>query len=275
MIQVRGRALPRRTTAHLALLLAVLLLGVACSDAPTEKEIAMADDGVDPSIVSVFTAEELLPAVQELGTLFLIDHPGTTFQYTAKGADVLSERVNEGVRPSVWIDRAEVLAPFATGGGATGPAQPVGDDVMLFVVWEEYTGPRPTLEDFGSGDGPAKTGLCDAAVPCGRGAAAVLEREGITPEPDAVFEDGRTVVGRMADRTIDTSLIYRSDAARVYTKFEYIPLPDPTVGSATYQSISLREAPVAQEFQSWIATSDDADAVLVKLGFRARAGRTR
>ena len=43
---------------------------------------------------------------------------------------------------------------------------------------------------------------------------------------------------------------------------------------ATYQSISLREAPVAQEFQSWIATSDDADAVLVKLGFRARAGRT-
>jgi molybdate transport system substrate-binding protein len=222
----------------------------------------------------VFTSEELLPAIQELGTLFLIDHPGTTFQYTAKSADVLSQRVDEGVRPSVWIDRAEVLQPFTGEGVATGPAQPVGDDVMLFVVWEEYTGPRPTIEAFGSGDGPAKTGLCDAAVPCGRGAAAVLEREGITPDPDEVFEDGRTVVGRLADRTIDTSLIYRTDAARVYTKFEYLPLPDPAVGAVTYQSLSLRDAPVAQEFQSWIATSDDAAEVLVRLGLRARPGRT-
>lgn len=273
MIQVRDRVARRRLTARLALLVAVLVLAGACSDAPTEKEIAMADDGIDPSIVTVFTSEDLLPVVQELGTLFLIDHPGTTFQYTAKGADVLGQRVDEGVRPSVWIDRAEVLQRFTTDGRATGPAQPVGDDAMQFVVYEDYAGPKPTLEDFGDEAAPVRTGLCELAAPCGRGAQAVLDAEGITPRPDQTLEAGRNVVAKLADGTIDASLIYRTDAARLYTKFDYLSLPDPAVATLTYQSISLRENPVAQEFQSWIATSSDAEDVLVKLGLRVRPGK--
>ena len=146
---------------------------------------------------------------------------------------------------------------------------------MQFVVCEEYTGPRPTLEDFGvRRRHRPSTGLCDAAVPCGRGAAGGARRTRASrPQPDADLR-GRAQRRRskLADGTIDTSLIYRTDAARVYTKFEYLPLPDPTVGAVTYQSISLQETPVAQEFQSWIATSTDAEAILVKLGLRARSG---
>lgn len=272
MTQVRDRSTARRLTAPLAVLLAVLLLG-ACSDAPTPEEIALADDGLDPSIVSIFTAEELLPTVQQLGTLFLVHHAGTTFQYTAKPSDELTQRVSEGVRPAVWIDRSEVLAAVARDGMTTGPAQPVGVDPMQFVVYEEYVGPTPTLEDFGPGTSPVRTGLCDVAVPCGRGARQVLEQAGITPEPDQVFETGRAVVGALDRNEINASLLYRTDAASLRSKFDFVPLPDPTVALLTYQSVALSDNAVAHEFQTWIATSKEAENILIRQGLLSRSGR--
>ena len=257
----------------LALLGAALLVAaVACSDAPTEKEIAMADDGVDPSIVPIFTSEDLLTVAQDLGTVFLIDHPGVTFQYIAKPPDVLGERVRSGVLPVLWIDEAQVLEPFVSDAAARGEPAPVGDDVVQFVLYKTYTGPKPTLEVFGAGTFPTRSGLCDAAVPCGRGALEVLEAAGVTPEPDLTFPTGRELVDGFVDEQLDTALMYRSDAARIWTAFKLQPMPDPTIGTRTYESLRLRDDPIGESFQKWIASSPEADAILVKRGLRARPG---
>jgi len=266
----------RPTTSRLvlALLAALLAVGaVACSDAPTKKEIEKADDGIDPSIVPIFTSEALLPVVQELGSVFLIDHAGTTFQYSAKEPSVLAQRVRDGVRPALWIDLAQVLEPFASDTAANGPPQPMGNDTMQFVVTEAYGGPNPTLEIFGDGPSPARTGLCEPAAPCGLAAQKLLTDEGITPAPDTVYPEGINVVAALKEEQIDAALLYRSDANRIRTRLRFFPLPDPGVGERTYQTLRLREDAIGEEFQSWIATSPDAEAILVKWGYRPRPGR--
>lgn len=271
MTRSPGPRRDRHRTSRLVLALLaslVVLVAGACSDAPTEKEIAMADDGIDPSIVPIFTSENLLPAVQQLGQVFLIDHPGTTFQYIAKDAETLGRRVSDGIRPALWIDEARALDPHEA--QAIGEPAPVGDDVVQFVRYRDYKGPAPTLEVFGAGSFPARSALCDVEVPCGRAARAILDDAGITPEPDAMLPTGRDVVAAAAKGEVDTSLLYRSDTARLWTAFKLLPLPDPTIGARTYQSLRMRDDTIANGFQTWIATSPDADAVLVKLGLRPR-----
>ena len=118
MTRSPGPRRDRHRTSRLVLALLaslVVLVAGACSDAPTEKEIAMADDGIDPSIVPIFTSENLLPAVQQLGQVFLIDHPGTTFQYIAKDAETLGRRVSDGIRDS----KTERRTPASTHASAS------------------------------------------------------------------------------------------------------------------------------------------------------------
>jgi hypothetical protein len=265
----------RRYRARLVLsVLAALavIVTAACSDAPTEREIKAADDGVDPSIIPIFTSEALLSTVQALGTVFLIDHPGVTFQYTAMDADTVASRVGDGVRPSLWIDRADVIASLAGGPDAKGAPAPVGDDPMEFVVYKDFKGTRPTLEAFGAGTFPARAGLCETTAPCGSAGDEILEQAGIEPDPDVLVPTGRELVNAFAQGKVDTALLYRSDAARLWTAFKLLPLPDPTIGALTYESLRLRDDAVGEAFQSWIATSPDAAAILIKLGLRPRPG---
>jgi molybdate transport system substrate-binding protein len=267
-----GRAgVPTRLV--LAVLASLLLLvTAACSDAPTEKEIAMADDGVDPSIIPIFTSEQLLRTVTELGTIFLVDHPGITFRYTAKDPDTLSQRVREQTRPALWIDDAEVLAPFIGDPAAVGAPVRVGDDVMHFIVNRNYAGENPTLEVFGPGTFPTATALCDTSIPCGSTAHEILRQAGVTPEPDATVAVAREAMVKVADNTYQTSLLYRTDAAGLYTGFRLVALPDPTIGAKTYQSLRMSDNATAAAFQTWIDQSPDAAAILVKFGYRPVPG---
>lgn len=263
---------PRRTTRRAlaaALALLVLLVAVGCSDAPTEKEIAMADDGINPTIVSIFVPEVLLPVTQELGTAFATTHPGTTFQYTAKDSETLRARVEEGYDPAMWIDRDDVLA------GRDGLTETgrFGENTMELLTLKTYVGPAPTLEDFGSSaSAPIVTGLCETSAPCGLGAEEVLENAGVDPDPDREVETGRLLVAAVADESVGAALMYRSDASQLYTKFAFYRLPDPRVAQLTYQTKVYRDLPVIREFQSWIAGSPVAEAILIRRGYRPNPG---
>lgn len=253
-----------------AVLAALLLLLAGCSDAPTEEEIERADDGIDPSIVAIFVSEPLLPVIEELGNVFLIQHNGTTFQYIAKPSDDLAARVANGFRPALWIDDRETIAPFADDGDVYGAPTPVGDDVMQFIVVRDYDGPPLTLEVFGPGAEPAASGLCDPEPPCGVAARDILEQAGVEPEPDVTSADPAALLPAMRAGEFQTSLLYRSQVARLYTIFDVLTLPDPTIGAFTYESISMQDLPVAAEFQDWIATSPSAAEILTKRGLRDR-----
>jgi molybdate transport system substrate-binding protein len=265
-----ARSRPTRTRSLGAILLALVLLAVGCSDAPTEEEIERADDGIDPSIVSVFVSEPMLEVVQELGDVFLIQHRGTTFQYIAKPSEDLAGRVAGGFRPAMWIDRPEILAPFVSDEDTVGPPAPVGEDVMQFIVIEDYKGPTLTLDVFGAGANDATSGLCEPAAPCGVAARAILDQAGVVPEPDALKVNGVAIVAAIRLGEIQTSLVYRSEASRLFGLFAFVELPEPTIGMLTYQSISMVDLPVATEFQNWIATSPEATEILIKRGYRSR-----
>lgn len=267
----RGPAVARVRLGAAVLATVLLILTSACSDAPTEQEIAMADDGVNPSIVSIFTSEELLPVVRELGTRYRFDHSGVTFLFTAKDPEGLATTTRTGTRPALWIDWAEALAPVVSDPGVVGSPVPVGDDVMQFLVTRNY-GQRVPLEVFGAGDYPVASVLCATTLPCGPAARAILEQAGVTPKPDATLARTQEILVAMRDDVYQTTLMYRSNASSLFTAFRVIALPDPTIGARAIESLRFTEDAVGADFQSWIAESPEAQEILVKRGFRDRPG---
>lgn len=268
------RASRARTLLAVALAFTVIMAS-ACSDAPTEKEIAMADDGINPSIVSILVDERMSKVIQRLGLVFLRDKPGVTFQYTSLDPELMAARVRDGFRPTLWLDSREELEPFVDDPAAIGEPVNIGDDVVQWVVDRDYAGQAPALADFANPSGPVVTALCDEPEPCASASTLVLAREGIVPDPAVVLPTGRDVLAAVAEARVDTSILYRTDTAPIYTRMIVQPLPDPEIGQVIYDSIRFTDLPIGEQFQQWLATSPEAEAELRKTGFLPfRSGRT-
>ena len=276
MTDQRRASSPRRSrrARGLAAALVLVLLGLAtaCSDAPTAKEIEKADDGVDPSLVTVLAPKALQQVVVELGARFSESSRGIAITYvpTEPGED--GERFVGAYRPSMWIDDAALIAPYASDPKALGPPVRFGETPLLFVVHEDRADVPRSPAIFGSETSRLRSGLCDDTAPCGAAARTLLVQVGVDPDPDLVLPDGRELVAALLRKEVDAVIAYRNDVARAYPVVDIEPLPgdDPTAEQIDYQTIVFGQVPVAAEFQRWIATSPDAAAVLAQFGFLPR-----
>ncbi len=257
-----------------ALLIAITLLSSACSDAPTPKQIRNADDGVDPAVVTVLIPKDLERVVTELGTEFTKTTRGVTFTYIATDGPT-DDRIVGNFRPSLWIDETSVIARRSDEAKVMGSPTPFGENPLLQVTAKTVADPPIPLDVFATSASPMRTALCADTERCGTAARAALDQQGIQPDPDVVLPDAKAVALALADGTVDTAILYRSDASRVATKIRYVPLPDPRAEQLDYQTLVFGFVPPAAEFQRWLASSPVADELLVKYGYRAPStGRT-
>lgn len=255
-----------------ALVLVLIGLATACSDAPTAKEIEKADDGVDPSVVTVLAPKGLQQVVVELGARFSETNRGIAITYVPADESEDGERFVGGYRPSMWIDAEAELAPFASDPKALGAPTRFGETPLLFVVHRDRADVPRTPAVFGSEASPLRTGLCDEAAPCGAAARALLGQVGVDPDPDLVLPDGRELVAALLKKEVDAVIAYRNDVARAYpvVSIETLPGGDPTAEQIDYQTLVFGQVPIAAEFQRWISSSPDAATVLAQFGFLPR-----
>lgn len=264
----RTRPLRAPRLLALAALVVVTALLTACSDAHTADEKEQAEAGTDPRVITVFQPPELLAAVQALAVEFGKDHPDVAFVYETDTSQALRKKVDEGARPSVWIDLAQLLDGFASDVRSQGPPFDFGNNVLQFVVKDGNPKRIHSLAVFGPDGGPypgARTGMCKVDTLCGSSSLKFLVQQKIDATPTTRAPDGDVLVSSIVAGSLDAALVYRTSAAPLGPQLVVEPLDDPSTGLLDYHMLRMTTSLTASDFQTWLAT-DAAKAVLLNQG---------
>jgi molybdate transport system substrate-binding protein len=238
-----------------AVLLAASL--ASCSDAHTEQEKERAESGTDPRVITVYQPPELVPAMKALAVEFGRDHPEVAFTYDTQTPSAQRKQIDAGAKPSLWIDLAETIDPYASDPRAQAPPFDLGSNVFQFVVRAGNPKGITDLEVFSQNGGPypgARTGLCDEGVRCGAAGGRLLGRQDVEPAPTKRYPDGDQLVADLAADQLDAGLVYRTSSAPLGPQLTVVPLPAPNDGLSQYHMLRFTTSSTAAEFEEFLST---------------------
>ncbi len=251
----------------LALAVATALLASSCSDAHTGAEKERAEGGTDPRVITVFQPPELVPAMKALAAAFNRDHPDVAFTYDDQTRSSQAKRIDDGAKPSLWIDVATSIDPYATDPRSQAQPFPLGTNVLQFVVQAGNPKGITQLTVFGPDGGPyptARTGLCKSDTLCGSTSIKLLAQQNIDATPQLHTDSDALAAAIVAD-TLDTGLVYRTSAAPLGPKLTVVPLENPATGLLDYHMLRFTSSTSAAEFETFLGT-DEARAILLAQG---------
>jgi len=249
-----------------ALLMAVL---ASCSDAHTSDEKNEAQNGTDPRVVTVFEPTELLVAMKALTEAFSKTRPDTTFVFESDPVVTQRQRIADGARPGLWIDQAQNVDAYAHDPRAQGDPVVVGWDVLQFIVKLGNPKRISKLTVFGVGGGPnpgAKTSVCKLDTRCGAVTNKLLVSKHIDATPTVKSPDGDALVQAVLDTTVDAGLVFRTSAAPFADKLTLVPYDPATTGLVEFHMLRFTNNTTAEDFQTWLTTSDEAKRILLTQG---------
>ena len=137
---------------------------------------------------------------------------------------LVARQVVEGAPADVLITADRQSMQIAAAAGAVGERRIVARNRLALVVRAANPSRVDALRDLGGTD--LKVVLCDPAVPCGRLAAELLDRAGVSVQPDSLEENVSAAVGKVALGEADATIAYASDVARARRDIEQVPLPE-------------------------------------------------
>jgi len=261
-------------TARLALAIAsVLLLATIALGACGNRHGQRPSKGRHPSVrttIEVFAAASLTDAFTAMGRDFEVAHPASRIRFTF-GASSSLVRQLDGSGADVFASADSVTMSGARSAGLV--ADPV---VFAHNRLEILVGPgNPkrvrSLADLGRGD--VDVVLCAAEVPCGRYAAALLDRAGITVAPRSLEENVKGVVAKVTLGEADAGIVYASDVKAAGRTAEGIAVDlaaDPSM-RATYEIAITRSSKHVDISRDWLAfvAARRGQEVLTSFGFEA------
>jgi molybdate transport system substrate-binding protein len=268
--RTRHRSAPRVGAVLVAVLVAAVLASLltACSDAHTTEDKQEAESGTDPRVLTVFQPPELVPAMKALAAEFGRDHPGVGFVFDTETSSAQRKQIEAGAKPSLWIDDASVIDPYADDPRSRGELFDVGSNVLQFVVGAGNPKGITELAVFDEGGGPyptARTGLCRRDVRCGSVAGKLLVSQDVDATPTTRFGDGELLVDALVAGEIDAGIVFRTDASPRGTLLTLVPLENPRAGLVDYHMLRFTSSTTAAEFEAFLGT-ERAKAILTAQG---------
>ncbi len=261
-------------------LVAVVLAASACSDAHTQAQLTLSDNGSDPHEVTLLAPNAADVWLHKLTDAYRVLHPEVTFVYElqvtvtpqrprAKPTPPIApqKRVAAGDTPDVWIDEYGILRDHASDPRVQDPPFRVGNDPFEFVVQAGNPQNVTGLEVFGPGNHP-KSGLCNLANICGSLARGILLKGGIDPKADVTYADGPTLAGAVAEGKVAAGMMFTTEAAAQAPSLTRLAAPRTFI----YGAMAMRADPVAAKFLAWLKSSPDARAVLTSAGLQPPPG---
>ncbi len=113
--------------------------------------------------------------------------------------------------------------------------------------------------------------LCADTVPCGKYAAQVLHRAGVTiPETGVTRgQDVKATVAAVTTGDADAAVVYRTDAAAARDAVTTVAIPAALNATATYAIAELSDSGSASTARTFVraVTSEPAQATLRSFGF--------
>ncbi len=268
--------MPSRLIRPLLILTAVALLAAGCSDAHTEAQRNWVDTGIDPDVLNVLAPPELSPVLNALDQAFLKVRPDTAIVFISQIGDTAGKHNNQastltntqiiqaGASPSLWVDTAGVLKPFAKDSRAQGPIRPFGIEPMVLAVKAGNPAQVHGLDAFAAG-GPS-TGRCSSVAPCGKLGSVWLAQAKIKPDYQLKSINATKLLEAIAKGQTDAGLVLALDIPSGDPAIQTVPVPTPPAPTLTYRMLVMSPNPTATQFENWVASSPEARAILVAYG---------
>lgn len=247
----------RRVRAACAGVLATLLAATACG--------APGDD--DTTRLRVYAAASLTESFTVLAERFEADHPGTRVELNFGPSSGLVEQIASGAPADVFASASPETMQAAVTAGDVEEPRDFARNSMRIAVPPDNPGKVKGLDDLADPD--LKVAVCQPQVPCGRGAAAVLERAGITVRPATEEVDVKSVLTKVRLGEVDAGLVYVTDVLAGGEAITGVAIPDSLNASTTYPIATVTESEhpdLAAEFADLVLSEDGAE-VLGAAGF--------
>jgi molybdate transport system substrate-binding protein len=250
---------------------ALVVLSVAltgCSSAQPGDRQAESGPALSGDI-TVFAAASLNEAFERMAAQFEAAHPGLRVVLSFGGSSVLAEQLLQGAPADVFAsaDRPTIRR-VEDAGLVTGDAV-FATNVLEIAVPPGNPARVATLEDLARPD--LAVALCAADVPCGASARAAFSASGVTPRPDTLERDVKSVLTKVRMGEVDAGVVYRTDVLAAGGDVDGVPIPDAVNVTNEYPIASLADGAhrkVADAFVSFVL-SDAGRAVLDEAGFGA------
>jgi molybdate transport system substrate-binding protein len=247
-----------------------LLLLAGCSStpaagpSPTTTKAASTLSGT----VVVDAAASLTGSFQQLGDEFHRANPGVTVTFNFGGSDALAAQIVAGAPVDVFASASPATMKTVTDASDTSVAPVVFvSNSLEIAVPPANPGSIKGLSDFA--DASKKIALCAATVPCGAAATKVFAAAGITPAPDTLEPDVKSVLTKVQLGEVDAALVYRTDVIAAGDKVKGIEFAEAKGAITDYLIAPLKAAPntkAGKAFIAWVLSAK-GQAVLSKAGF--------
>lgn len=260
------RRAPRLLLSSFALL---GVLAAACGDDAGSGEPGSNGSSAAGDVV-VFAASSLTEAFTEMAEAFESGNPGANVTFNFAGSGDLVTQIAEGAPADVFASADDSNMAKLTEAG-----QNAGDPVVIarntFEIIVEKGNPETVASVADLANPDLIVVLCADTVPCGKGAAAILENAGVTVTPKSLEEKVKGVVTKVAAGEADAGIVFATDVQAAGDTAEGVVIPADVNVVSNYPIVVTKEAPnaaAAQAFVDFVA-GDAGRAILARYGFLA------
>jgi molybdate transport system substrate-binding protein len=259
-----------RAASRLALSVAVLaaLVLSACGDDDDQTSTTASPGSSVSGEVVVFAASSLTAAFTEIGEAFSAANPDATVTFNFAASSELVTQIGEGAPADVFASADESNMTKLTDAGNNGSEPAVfATNLLEIIVGPDNPEGITGVEDLANDDLIVVT--CDVAVPCGKYAAQVFERAGVSVTPKSYEENVKAVVTKVTLGEADAGIVYRTDVAAAGDDATGVQIPGDINVTAIYPIATTKEAGNPDGAAAFIAfvLSADGQAILAGYGF--------
>ena len=257
------RALSRSTCA--LLVTGATLLSACGSDTSTSAPTTT--PGVSGAVV-VFAASSLTEAFNEIGSAFHAANPNATVMFSFGGSNDLVTQIGQGAPADVFASADDSNMKKVTDAGeAVGAPVSVAKNIFEIIVEKGNPKGIATVADL------AKPGLtvvlCAATVPCGKGAAKILDNAKVTLAPKSFEDKAKGVVTKVTAGEADAGIVFATDVKAAGGKAAGVEIPADINAVSNYPLVVTKEAKNAAAAQAFIlfVAGPQGQAILASHGF--------
>lgn len=221
----------------------------------------------DGETLTVLAAASLRGPFAALETTFESAHPGVAVRLSFGGSSDLADQIEAGAPADVVATADEPTMARLTDAGLVATPTVFATNVLTTVVPTGNPAGVESLADLARHD--VDVVLCAPEVPCGRAAAAVTERAGVTPHTVSEEPSVTDVLAKIALGEADAGLVYVTDAATEPDDVETVPTPEAAEVVNRYPVAVLSDPAAPDLAEEWVAlvTGAEGRAVLSEAGF--------
>ena len=220
--------------------------------------------------VVVLAAASLTETFDALAAEFEAENPGVDIVISYGGSSALAEQIIGGAPAAIFAAAStDTMQSVVDAGLTLGEPVVFARNLLGIAVPPGNPGRIMGLDDLAD---PAKTiALCAPEVPCGAAAVQAFERAGLTPAPDTLEPDVKSVLTKVKLGEVDAGLVYRTDVLAAGDEVEGIELTDDQQVATDDVIVALDPAGSSAAAQAFLAflLSDHARQVFIDAGFEA------